>query len=110
MFSRRRPGRALQSAPIVSKRLVETLKGVGDIYAGGELLRTTPYELQVWSVDGATPAVHIEGHIDVSGLGEAVVLAGPDALTLRLDDGRTLGFVLTASTGHIVGRGGLERA
>ena len=110
MFSRRRPGRALQSTPTVSKRLVETLKGVGDIYAGGELLRTTPYELQVWTVDGATPSVEIQGHIDISGLGEAVVLAGPDTLTLRLDDGRTLGFVLTASTGHIVGRGGLERA
>jgi hypothetical protein len=31
-------------------------------------------------------------------------------LTLRLQDGRRLPFTLTASTGHIVGRGGLESA
>ena len=92
----------------MSKRLIETLKGVGDVYAGGELLRTTPYSLEVWSIEGATPSVHIEGHIDVTGLGEAVVLAGADGLTLRLDDGRRLAFALTASTGHIVGQGGLQ--
>jgi hypothetical protein len=94
----------------VSKRLVESLKGVGQIYAGGQLLRTTPYDLEVWKVDETENQVHIEGHIDVTGLGEAVVLAGPELLTLRLQDGRRLPFTLTASTGHIVGRGGLERA
>jgi hypothetical protein len=94
----------------VNKRLVESLKGVGQIYAGGRLLRTTPYDLEVWKVEGADGQAHIEGHIDITGLGEAVVLAGPDMLTLRLQDGRRLPFTLTASTGHIVGRGGLESA
>ena len=93
----------------MSKRLVESLKGVGQIYAGGQLLRTTPYDLKVWQDDGPEKPVYIEGHIDVTGLGEAVVLAGPDVLTLRLEDGRRLAFALTASTGHIVGRGDLER-
>ena len=93
----------------MGRRLVESLKGVGQIYAGGELLRTTAYDLEVWEVDGPEKPVHVEGHIDVAGLGEAVVLAGPDVLTLRLEDGRRLAFTLTASTGHIVGRGGLER-
>ena len=92
----------------MSRRLVESVKGVGQIYAGGRLLRTTPYDLEVWKVEGDENQVHIEGHIDVVGLGEAVVLAGPDLLTLRLQDGRRLPFTLTASTGHIVGRGGLE--
>jgi hypothetical protein len=92
----------------VSKRLIETLKGVGKVYAGGELLRTTPYSLEVWSSEGASPSVEIVGHIDVTGIGEAVVLAGPEVLSLRLEDGRRLAFALTASTGHIVGRGGFE--
>ena len=93
----------------MSKRRVESLKGVGQIYAGGQLLRTTPYDLEVWQLDGPENPVHVEGHIDVTGLGEAVVLAGPEVLTLQLEDGRRLAFTLTGSTGHIVGRGGLER-
>ena len=109
MFARRRGCAGSTIGAIVSKRLVESLKGVGQVYAGGELLRTTPYDLQVWTTEGAAPSVHIEGHIDVTGLGEAVVLAGPDSLTLRLDDGRRLTFTLTASTGHIVGLGGLQK-
>ena len=93
----------------MSKRLVESLKGMGTVYAGPELLRRTPYELHVWAIEGAAPSVEIEGRIDIAGIGEAVVLAGPDVLTLQLEDGRRLAFTLTASTGHIVGRGGLER-
>ena len=94
----------------MSKRLVETLKGVGKVYAGGQLLRTTPYDLEVWQGEGQDSSPHVEGHIDVTGIGEAVVLAGPDVLTLHLEDGRQLAFKLTASTGHIVGRGGLQRS
>ena len=93
----------------MSKRIVETLKGVGNVYAGSELLRTTPYELEVSQPEGEK-SLHVEGHIDVSGLGEAVVLTGADVLTLQLEDGRRLAFTLTASTGRIVGRGGLERS
>jgi hypothetical protein len=91
----------------MARRVIESLKGVGAVYASDALLRRTSYELEVWTDDGTTE--HIEGHIDVTGLGEAVVLAGPDVLTLHLQDGRRLPFTLTGSTGHIVGRGGLQR-
>jgi hypothetical protein len=95
----------------MAERIIESLTGVGTIYAGGTPLRTTKYELQFWldeSAAGSKPGMRIEGNIDVTGLGEAVVLAGPDALTLQLEDGRRLPFTLTGSTGHIVGSGGIE--
>jgi hypothetical protein len=47
------------------------------------------------------------GHIDITGIAEAVVLAGPRALTLTLEDGRRLAFELTGTGGGIVGRGWL---
>jgi hypothetical protein len=94
----------------MAKRIIESLRGTGAVYAGDTLLRTTTYELQFWLDDDAPNASpHVEGNIDVTGLGEAVVLAGPDTLTLLLPDGRRLPFTLTASTGHIVGRGGFEQ-
>jgi hypothetical protein len=93
----------------MARRIIESLKGVGDVYARYVLLRRTSYDLEVWTEEGNDQTVHVEGHIDVTGLGEAVVLAGPDVLTLHLEDGRRLPFTLTASTGHIVGRGGLQR-
>ena len=87
----------------MAKRLVESLEGVGAIYAGDMLLREVPYRISVWEDDA-------EGHIDISGMGEAVVLAGPDSLILHLQDGRRMPFQLTSSTGAIVGRGGLRPA
>ena len=97
----------------MTKRLVESLKGVGAIYAGDTLMRSVPYQLSVWSEgeasgqDGSDAATTIDGHIDLSGMGEAVVLAGADTLTLKLQDGRRMVFQLTSSSGAIVGRGGL---
>jgi hypothetical protein len=78
------------------------------------LLRTARYELSLWS-DGRQPApdedleavATIEGHIDITGIAEAVVLAGPGTLTLTLEDGRRLTFELTGTGGGIVGRGWL---
>jgi hypothetical protein len=75
------------------------------------LLRKTSYELSVWAdesqprsgVDPETFAV--DGHVDITGIAEAVVLAGPDTLILTLEDGRRLPFRLTSSGGAIVGRG-----
>lgn len=68
------------------------------------MLRTTTYELSLWS-DDRQPApeenpealASIEGHIDITGIAEAVVLAGPRALTLTLEDGRRLAFELTGT-------------
>jgi hypothetical protein len=95
----------------MTKRLVEVLSGVGTIHAGELLLRTTRYDLSLWSDDqqrapgDASAAVaSIDGHIDITGLAEAIVLAGPGSLTLTLEDGRRLAFQLTGSGGGIVGR------
>ena len=98
----------------MTRRLLESLSGVGDIHAGGLLLRTTRYELSFWSDDqpparGADPEAiaSFDGHIDITGITEAVVLAGPDTLTLTIEDGRRVAFRLTSTGGEIVGRGWL---
>jgi hypothetical protein len=99
------------------RRLLESLSGVGTIHAGEVLLRTTAYELSLWSDDqprasgeGSDAVASIDGHIDITGIGEAVVLAGPGTLTLTLEDGRRMAFELTGSGGGIVGRGWLPSA
>lgn len=99
----------------MARRLIESLRGVGAVYTGDLLLRETPYELSLWSDENPTgeePArvASIEGHIDIEGMGEAIVLAGAESLTLKLQDGRRLTFALTGTGGGIVGRGGLQPA
>jgi hypothetical protein len=98
----------------IAKRLLETLTGVGPIHAGDVPLRTARYELSLWSDDRQPApeedlegAASVEGHIDITGIAEAVVLAGPGSLTLTLEDGRRLAFELTGTGGAIVGRGWL---
>ena len=98
----------------MTRRLLESLSGVGEVHVGELLLRTTPYELSLWSDDqpraaGGDPKApaSIDGHIDITGIAEAVVLAGPGTLTLTLEDGRRMAFQLTSSGGGIVGRGWL---
>jgi hypothetical protein len=98
------------------RHLLESIRGIGAIHTGDVLLRTTAYELSLWSIvdlplaadDVVQPVAHVEGHIDINGIGEAVVLAGPGRLTLTLEDGRRLVFELTGSGGGIVGRGWLD--
>ena len=96
----------------MSKHLIEELKGTGKVYSGDRLLRVTNYRLYVWR-EGEGPAEErldeaIDGQIDISDIGEAVVLAGPDSLTLQLEDGRSLPFALTSTRGRLVGRGTLR--
>ena len=107
----------VESAPTedaIAKRLLETLTGVGPIHAGDVPLRTARYELSLWSDDrqpapeeDLEAAASVEGHIGITGIAEAVVLAGPGSLTLTLEDGRRLAFELTGTGGAIVGRGWL---
>ena len=78
------------------------------VYADGVLLRQTTYRLAIWGEGDTERAVAIDGHIDITGMAEAIVLAGPDTLTLEVEDGRRLPFSLTSSGGRIVGRGNLE--
>jgi hypothetical protein len=99
----------------MSRSLLEELSGVGRIYVGEQLLRTTSYQLSVWSESGSLTkrqpaAVMIDGRIDITGIGEAIVLAGPGTLRLVLEDGRSLLFALVGTGGHIVGRSGLQPA
>ena len=97
----------------MARRVVESLNGVGEIYAGEVLLRSAAYELTVFQDDdplAAAGAPQIDGHIDISGIAEAVVLAGPQDLTLRLEDGRQLQFALTDTGGHITGKTGPQPA
>ena len=100
----------------MARRLVESLTGVGPIHAGDQLLRTTTYNVAVWWDDqppkpgeDSRPVATIDGHIDITGIAEAIVLAGPGALTLTLEDGRRLAFHLTSSGGSIVGHSWLPR-
>lgn len=96
----------------MTERMTEILTGVGDVYAGEQLLRRTTYRLHVSSALASTPGggapTVIEGTIDITGIGEAVVLAGAQALTLRLEDGRRLAFKLLSSGGSIQVQGGFE--
>ena|SRR5713226_7430061 len=96
----------------MTRRLLESLSGVGAIHVGELLLRTTTYELSVWADDqpcapgeAPTAVTPIDGHIDINGIAEAVVLAGPGTLTLTIADGRRMTFQLTSSGGAVVGRG-----
>jgi hypothetical protein len=95
----------------MARRVLESLVGVGEIYAGGVLLRRTRYDIELWTDEpadgrsGGDSVVNVDGHIDITGIGEAVVLAGSDQLTLQLQDGRKLAFALTGTGGGVVGRG-----
>ena len=98
----------------MTRRLLETWTGVGAIHAGDVLLRTTAYQLSLWSAEsslvpgeGGEADVMMEGHIDITGIAEALVLAGPGALTLTMEDGRRVAFNLTSSGGGIIARGWL---
>jgi hypothetical protein len=95
----------------MSRVLLESLRGTGAIHANGVLLRTTAYSLSLWAEparladDSLQMVPSIEGHIDITGIAEAVVLAGPGVLTLTIEDGRRLAFQLMDTGGTIVGRG-----
>ncbi|HJU76129.1 MAG TPA: hypothetical protein VJ717_20480 [Gemmatimonadaceae bacterium] len=94
----------------MARRFVDSLSGVGEIYAGEVLLRSSPYQLFVFRDDDSGGTLMVDGHIDITGMAEAIVLAGPQALTLRLEDGRKLQFALADTSGKIVGTTGLEKA
>ncbi|HVH58642.1 MAG TPA: hypothetical protein VM791_20415 [Vicinamibacterales bacterium] len=94
----------------MERQKLEVLEGVGEIYAGDRLLRTTTYHIEV-STQRSPPISSdetvVEGTIDINGMPEAVVLAGADDLTLRLEDGRTVPFTLGSTLGRIRIQGGL---
>ena len=93
----------------MARRLVDSVSGTGAVHAGDLMLRSIRYTLSFWANDdpptqpeGPRPMT-VDGHIDISGMGEAAVLAGSDALTLTLEDGRRIAFRLKSTSGDIVG-------
>ncbi len=94
----------------MSRRLVDSVTGIGSVQAGNLTLRATRYRLSFWinddvpSESGQAERPTVDGHIDISGIGEAAVLAGPDTLTLTLADGREVAFRIKSTAGEIVGR------
>ena len=94
----------------MARRLIDSVTGIGSVQAGNHTLRATRYRLSFWVNDdlpaesGAAPSQMVDGHIDISGIGEAAVLSGPDALTLTLADGREISFRITSTAGDIVGQ------
>jgi hypothetical protein len=94
----------------MAKRLLDTVTGIGSVRAENLTLRATRYRLSFWINDdlparsGETaPAPTVDGHIDITGIGEAAVLAGIDTLTLTLADGREVAFRIKSTAGDIVG-------
>ena len=94
----------------MARRLVDSATGIGSVQAGDLTLRATRYRLSFWVNDDVPPqssdgaAATVDGHIDISGIGEAAVLSGPDSLTLTLADGREIAFRIKSTAGDIVGR------
>jgi hypothetical protein len=95
----------------MAKRLLDTVTGIGSVRAGEHTLRATRYRLSFWVNDDlpaqrteAKSAPTVEGRIDITGIGEAAVLAGVDNLTLTLADGREVVFRINSTAGDIVGR------
>ena len=73
----------------------------------GQPLTIYRYGRTTRSTEHGDSASSIDGHIDITGIQEAVVLAGPGMLTLTIEDGRRMAFQLTSSSGAISGRGWL---
>ena len=92
----------------MARRLVDSVTGIGSVQAGSHTLRATRYRLSFWVNDdlaqNAEASATVDGHIDITGIGEAAVLAGPDTLTLTLADGREIAFSIKSTAGDIVGR------
>src|SRR5688572_19384616 len=92
----------------MARRLIDSVTGLGSIQAGNHTLRATRYRLSFWINDdlpaeSGEAAQTVDGHIDISGIGEAAVLAGPEVLTLTLADGREIAFRIKSTAGDIVG-------
>ena len=95
----------------MTRRLVQSVAGIGSIQTGDLTLRATRYQLSFWVNDDlpqeagdAKAGTIVDGHIDITGIGEATVLSGPDSLTLTLADGREIAIRIKSTAGDIIGR------
>ncbi len=91
-------------------KLVEESSGIGELVRQGSVLRQVRYSISRYQgiVEGSGMPVpglfRIEGVIDAEAAAAVPELFGVP-LTLRLDDGRALGVVLTGPDGRILSEG-----
>jgi hypothetical protein len=89
-------------------RVIEKLRGHGTVTrASGVVLEHVPYRLTVWRERphdgdaGSEGPRHIDGRLGI-GLTDAYrLMESEEPLSLTLEDGRTLNFLLTNSRGRI---------
>ena len=92
-------------------KLLEDLHGVGRVLRDGQLVREMTYSIQVYqrmretSRGEVIPGERfIEGSVDYDMIRDSVDLIGAE-LTLHLQDGRTLPFLICGDSGQIVAAG-----
>lgn len=90
-------------------KLIERCAGVGELTFRGRIFPRIGYRIsryQGMAPSGLpVPGLHrIEGSVDIGTLPETAKTAG-SALTLRLEDGRSLAITLATSDGHVLAEG-----
>jgi hypothetical protein len=96
--------------PSVMMRLIETGAGQGTLLRNGTVLRQVRYDVRRYQgfMEGSALPIpglfRIEGSVDFDAAHDA-----PDwinvPLTLRLDDGRSLGIIIADNTGRVLSEG-----
>jgi hypothetical protein len=95
--------------PRQNMRLVEAVRGLGELVWGGESFAAVGYDIsrfQAMTSGGLpVPGLHrIEGRLDLSSLETAGPRAGAD-LKLKLEDGRTVALTLESDDGRVLAEG-----
>ena len=92
-------------------KLLEDLHGVGPVRRDGQLIREMKYSIQVYQRMHETSRgeiilgeTFVEGSVDYDMIRDSVDLIGAE-LTLHLQDGRTLPFLICGDSGQIVAAG-----
>ena len=83
-------------------QVMERLNGIGDVFRDGVLLRPMNYHLVVWQEPGGLKS--IEGRVELN-QSEAFDLVGVE-LSLKIEDGREMDFLVRSSDGKIANRNG----
>lgn len=91
-------------------KLIEECSGTGDLVRRGEPMRRVRYRISRYQgmLEGSglpIPGLHrVEGSVDLEGPADAAALVGA-ALTLRLEDGRSLPITVVDTTGRVLDEG-----